>query len=371
MERAKKSKKARTSIIDFSHSRFGGRSRSKFMQRFSGQGYSNSLTSNFYKDRVSNPKSQGGNSGGSSMPNCIRYDKKHDAKCLAGMDGCFNFRKSSHNIRYCPLLATMGRDGRKSQPNDSGFGISKQNIFYAFQTRQDHKGAFLSSVTPYLAMRFGMGPEILSNPNHVSTPVEVFPDDLLGIPPKREIDFGIDLLQDTQPISIPTYHMTLIELTKLNDQLKDLLDMEFIRPSISPRGAPGLFIRKKHGSLRMCIKYRLLNKVFKHYLYMSIIVFIDDILIYSRSEDDHVEHLMIVLLIPKDHELYAKFSKSNVVADALSRLSMGSVSHVEDGATLSFVTPYVAMRFEICSEIISNPFHVSTFVGDSIVAKRV
>ena len=61
---------------------------------------------------------------------------------------------------------------------------------------------------------------------------EVFPKDLLGVPPEREIDFGIDLLPDTQPISIPPYKMALEELKELKEQLKDLLDKSFIRPSI-------------------------------------------------------------------------------------------------------------------------------------------
>ncbi|WMV41180.1 hypothetical protein MTR67_034565, partial [Solanum verrucosum] len=66
---------------------------------------------------------------------------------------------------------------------------------------------------------------------------EVFPNDLPGIPPEREIDFGIDLLLDTQPISIPPYRMAPRELKELIAQLKDLLDKGFIQPSISPWGA--------------------------------------------------------------------------------------------------------------------------------------
>ena len=79
--------------------------------------------------------------------------------------------------------------------------------------------------------------------------------------PEREIDFGIDLLQDSQPISIPLYRMSPAELKELKEQLKYLLDKGFIRPSISPWGAPVLFVKKKDGSLRMCIDYRQLNKV--------------------------------------------------------------------------------------------------------------
>ncbi|XP_070018788.1 uncharacterized protein [Nicotiana sylvestris] len=90
---------------------------------------------------------------------------------------------------------------------------------------------------------------------------EVFPDDLLGIPPDREIEFSIDTFPGTQPILIPPYRMAPAKLTELKKQLQDLLDKGFIRPSISPSGAPVLFVKKKDGSIRMCIDYRQLNKV--------------------------------------------------------------------------------------------------------------
>ncbi|KAH0776360.1 hypothetical protein KY290_007771 [Solanum tuberosum] len=216
---------------------------------------------------------------------------------------------------------------------------------------------------------------------------EVFPDDLPGVPPEREIDFGIEIIPDTRPISIPQYRIAPAELKELKEQLKDLLDKGFIQPSVSPWGAPVLFVRKKNGSLRMCIDYRqlnkvtiknkyplprihdlfdqlqgascfskidlrsgyhqlrvrecdirktafrtryghykflvmsfgltnapaafmdLMNRVFKPYLDMFVVVFIDFVLIYSRNKEDHASHLRIVLQTLKAKELYAKLSK--------------------------------------------------------------
>ncbi|WMV08788.1 hypothetical protein MTR67_002173 [Solanum verrucosum] len=132
---------------------------------------------------------------------------------------------------------------------------------------------------------------------------EVFPDDLPGVLPEREIDFGIDLLPDTQHISTLPYHMALEELKELKEQLEDLLNKGFIRPSISPWGAPVLFVQKKDGSLH------LMNGVFREYLDMFVIVFIDDLLIYSRSEDEHADHLRIVLQVLKDQQISEKFNK--------------------------------------------------------------
>ena len=215
----------------------------------------------------------------------------------------------------------------------------------------------------------------------------MFPEDLPGLPPMREIEFSIDLAPGTQPISIPPYRMALAELRELKVQLQELLDKGFIRPSVSPWGAPVLFVKKKDGTMRMCIDYRqlnkatiknkyplpriddlfdqlqgathfskidlrsgyhqlriktedisktafrtkyghfeflmmsfgltnapaafmdLMNRVFKPYLDHFVIVFIDDILVYSRSEVEHEYHLRVVLQTLRERKLYAKFSK--------------------------------------------------------------
>ena len=82
---------------------------------------------------------------------------------------------------------------------------------------------------------------------------DVFPSDLPGVPPDRDIDFAIDLEPGTKPISIPPYRMAPAELKELKDQLQDLLTKGFIFPSASPCGAPVLFVKKNDGAMRMCI----------------------------------------------------------------------------------------------------------------------
>ena len=89
---------------------------------------------------------------------------------------------------------------------------------------------------------------------------DVFPEELLGLPPEREIEFCIDVITGTDPISMPPYRMAPAKLKELNEQLKEFLEQGFIRPSTSPWGAPILFVKKKDGSLRLCIDYRQLNK---------------------------------------------------------------------------------------------------------------
>ncbi|GJQ92341.1 putative reverse transcriptase domain-containing protein [Tanacetum coccineum] len=90
---------------------------------------------------------------------------------------------------------------------------------------------------------------------------KVFPDDLSGLPPIRKIEFRIELIPGATPVAKPPYRLAPSELEELSGQLKELQDKGFIRPSLSPWGAPVLFVKKKNGSFRMCIDYRELNKL--------------------------------------------------------------------------------------------------------------
>ena len=91
--------------------------------------------------------------------------------------------------------------------------------------------------------------------------VREFLEDIAGLPPAREVEFTIDLILGTKPISIPSYRMAPVELRELKSQLEELLIKGFIRPSISPWEAPVIFVKNKDGSLRLCIDYRQLNRV--------------------------------------------------------------------------------------------------------------
>ncbi|GJZ54117.1 putative reverse transcriptase domain-containing protein [Tanacetum coccineum] len=216
---------------------------------------------------------------------------------------------------------------------------------------------------------------------------EVFPEDLPGLPPARPVEFQIDLIPGAAPVARAPYRLAPSEMKELSEQLQELSDKGFIRPSSSPWGAPVLFVKKKDGSFRMCIDYRelnkltvknrypllriddlfdqlqgssiyskidlrsgyhqlrvreqdipktafrtryghyefqvmpfgltnapavfmdLMNRVCKPYLDKFVIVFIDDILIYSKDEKEHEEHLKAILELLKKEKLYAKFSK--------------------------------------------------------------
>ncbi|GJQ92731.1 putative reverse transcriptase domain-containing protein [Tanacetum coccineum] len=113
---------------------------------------------------------------------------------------------------------------------------------------------------------------------------EVFFEDLSGIPPTRQVKFQIDLIPGAAPVARAPYRLAPSEMKELSDQLQELFDKGFIRPNLT-------------------------NRVCKPYLDKFVIVFIDDILIYSKSKQEHEKHLKLILEFLKKEQLYAKFSK--------------------------------------------------------------
>ncbi|GJY13169.1 hypothetical protein Tco_0382478, partial [Tanacetum coccineum] len=90
---------------------------------------------------------------------------------------------------------------------------------------------------------------------------EVFLEDLSGLPPARPVEFQIDLIPGAAPVARAPYRLASSEMKELSEQLYELSDKGFIRPSSSPWKAPVLFVKKKDGSFRMCIDYKELNKL--------------------------------------------------------------------------------------------------------------
>ena len=100
----------------------------------------------------------------------------------------------------------------------------------------------------------------LSDIPTISDYLDVFLEELSGLPPHREIEFAINVIQGATSASITPYRMASVELKELKLQFQELLEKGFIRPSVSPWGAPMLFVKKKDGTLWLCVDYRQLKK---------------------------------------------------------------------------------------------------------------
>ncbi|GJZ81031.1 putative reverse transcriptase domain-containing protein, partial [Tanacetum coccineum] len=275
---------------------------------------------------------------------------------------------------------------------------------------------------------------------------EVFPEELPGLPPPRQVEFRIDLIPGAAPVARAPYRLAPSEMKELSKQLQELLEKGFIRPSSSPWGAPVLFVKKKDGSFRICIDYRelnkltiknryplpriddlfdqlqgssvyskidlrsgyhqlrireedipitafrtrygyyefqvmpfgltnapavfmdLMNRVCKPYLDKFVIVFIDDILIYSKNKEEHGEHLKTILNLLRSEKLYAKFLKCDFWLDSVQFLG-----HVIDSSGVHKNKPYVwgddeeeafqTLKLKLCSApILSLPEGSEDFV---------
>ncbi|WVZ97890.1 LOW QUALITY PROTEIN: hypothetical protein U9M48_043393 [Paspalum notatum var. saurae] len=236
---------------------------------------------------------------------------------------------------------------------------------------------------------------------------DVFPDDMPGLPPDRVVEFGINLVPGTAPIAKAPYRMSGKEYDELKKQLDELLEKGLIRCSVSPWGAPVLFVKKKDGSMRLCIDYRglnavtlkskcplhqiddlldqlkgaryfskidlrsgyhqmkireedipktafvtryghheftvvssgltnapayfmnMMNLIFKEELDQFVVVFTDDILIYSKTREQHEKHLRAVLEKLRRNQLYGKFSKCKFWLEKITLLG-----HTTEGVSV-------------------------------------
>ncbi|GKB32408.1 putative reverse transcriptase domain-containing protein [Tanacetum coccineum] len=155
---------------------------------------------------------------------------------------------------------------------------------------------------------------------------EVFPEDLPGLPPTRQVEFQIDLVPGAAPVARAPYRLAPSEMKELSEQLKEsVADKGFIRPSyhqlrVREEDILKTAFRTRYGHYEFqvmpfgltnapAVFMDLMNRVCKPYLDKFVIVFIDDILIYSKNKEEHEEHLKQILELLKKEELYAKFSK--------------------------------------------------------------
>ncbi|GJY78058.1 putative reverse transcriptase domain-containing protein [Tanacetum coccineum] len=301
------------------------------------------------------------NKVGHLTKNCRNKGPATGSNLLPVTVTCHACREKGHYVNQCQKTTTNNAQGRAYMLRDRNAHQDPNVVIAQVKEKKSDE-------------------KILEDIPVVREFTEVFPEDLLGLPPVRQVEFQIDLILGTSPIAP-------LEIQELSNQLKELSDRGFTQPSTSPLGAPVLFVKKKDGSFRMCINYQklnkltvknryplpriddlfdqlqgssvhskidlrsgyhqlrvrdedipktdfrtryghyefqvmplgltnapavfmdLMNRMCKPYLDKFVIVFIDDILIYSRNKEEHANHLRIILELLKKKKLYAKFSK--------------------------------------------------------------
>nr|GEX09179.1 putative reverse transcriptase domain-containing protein [Tanacetum cinerariifolium] len=340
---------------------------------------------------------------GGTKPLCPKCNFHHDGPCGPK---CTNCKRTGHIARDCRIRAANTNKNNKNNYNN-------QRATTAYQGGNQNQAGNGNAV----ARAYGVGTEEGNPDANVVTGLGSF-DVIIGmdwlttyhavivcdekivrvpfgietliircLPPTRQVEFQIDLIPGAAPVARAPYRLAPSEMKDLSDQLQELSDKGFIRPSSSPWGAPVLFVKKKDGSFWMCIDYQelnrltvknryplsriddlfdqlrgssiyskidlrsgyhqlrvreedipettfrtryshyefqvmsfgltnapaifmdLMNRVCKPYLDKFVINFIDDILIYSKNEQEHEEHLKLVLELLKREKLYAKFLK--------------------------------------------------------------
>nr|GFA09924.1 putative reverse transcriptase domain-containing protein [Tanacetum cinerariifolium] len=312
---------------------------------------------NYHHDGPRAPKCRNCNKIGHSTRDCRSTANTNNANNQRGTgsgqkSGCYECGVQGHFKRECPKRKNNNNHGNQSGRNNA----SAREV----EDKSEKKRLEDVPIVRYF--------------------LEVFLEDLTGLPPIRQVEFQIDLVPGAAPVARAPYRLAPSEMKELAEQLKELSDKGFIRPSSSPWGAPVLFVKKKNGSFRICIDYRelnkltvknryplpriddlfdqlqgssvyfkidlrlgyhqlgvreedipktafktryghyefqvmpfglknapavfmdLMNRVCKPYLDKFVIVFIDDILIYSKDEKEHEEHLKAIQELLKKEE---------------------------------------------------------------------
>jgi hypothetical protein len=290
-----------------------------------------------------------------------------------------------------PTVTTAVRNSSESllQSSSSNCGSNRCDSPFAGLNDAFSRGHRVNSAELSAAIQFGPTASVESARRRALAAFrDVFPEELpAGLPPKREVDHRIELVPGSSPPSRPTIRLSAPEMDELKKQLAELVKSGFIQPSKSPFGAPILFVKKKDGTMRMCVDYRALNNItiknayplprieelfdrlqgarffskidlrsgyhqiridpqdvpktafrtryghfeflvlpfgltnapgtfmhlmhqtFREFLDDFVLVFLDDILIFSRTLEEHQRHVEKVLTKLRESKLYAKESK--------------------------------------------------------------
>ncbi|KAL4361753.1 hypothetical protein GQ457_04G020870 [Hibiscus cannabinus] len=304
------------------------------------------------------PRDQSVAGAGARLSPCDKCFRRDSVECWLAMGACLGCGSKDHKRRHCVRFVGESSGRVETMASGRGCGRVKGNEVIVFGENTKFLSRVVSALEAQRVMQSGgeaylayvMNPRIdgvrVQDIQIVYDFLEVLPEDLSGLPPDREVEFSIETYSGTNPVSIAPYRMAPKKLKELKEQHQELLDRGFIRPSVSPWGALVLFVKKNDGTMRMCIDYRsgyyqlkvkeahvlkttfrtryghyeflvmpfgltnapaaftdMMNRVFHEFLDQFVVVFINDILVFSRIEEEHDQHLRIMLQALKDNQL--------------------------------------------------------------------
>nr|GEU58691.1 putative reverse transcriptase domain-containing protein [Tanacetum cinerariifolium] len=299
-------------------------------------------------------------SGNTNVANAQR-DNRENPKG----NGCFECGTPGHSKRDCPKL--KNKDGRKVNAQGWVYAVGNAKKKRNASRDPDSNVVMGNSYDVELADGKIVGEDQSEGKQLKDVPIirdlpEVFPEYLPGLPSARPVEFQIDLIPGAAPVARAPYRLAPSEMKELSKQLQEISDKGFIRPSSSPWGAPVLFVKKKDGSFRIvyskidlrsgyhqlrvreqdipktafrtryghyefqvmpfgltnapAVFMDLMKRVCKPYLDKFVIVFIDGILIYSKNEKEHEEHLKAILeLLKKEKGIHVDPAKIEFIKD--------------------------------------------------------
>nr|GEZ68646.1 putative reverse transcriptase domain-containing protein [Tanacetum cinerariifolium] len=292
---------------------------------------------------------------GGTLPYCNRCKLHHEGQCTVKCHNwtnqrvvtCFECGAQGHYRKDCPNVKNQNRGNKARVPDakgkayvlgggDTNLGPNTvMDVSYAVELA-DRRTSETNTVTVKENKDKSKEKRLEDVPILRNFP-EVFPEDLTGLPLMRQVEFQIDIVPGAAPVARAPYRLAPSEMQELSTQLQELSDKGFIRPRSSvyskidlrsgyhqlrvrEEDIPKTAFRSRYGHYELqvmpfgltnapAVFMDLMNQVCKPFWDKFIIVFIDDILIYSRNKVEHEGHLKQILELLKKEELYAKFSK--------------------------------------------------------------
>nr|GEW70586.1 putative reverse transcriptase domain-containing protein [Tanacetum cinerariifolium] len=210
------------------------------------------------------------------LPLCTKCNYHHTRQCAPKCRQC---KRYGHTTTYCQVNTNNNNNNRNKKAGACYECGNTRHIKKNCPKLKNHENGNRNGVAQGRSYALG-GRDVSPDTNVITgtfllnnhyakimfdteTLLKFFPEDLLGIPPTRQVEFQIDFVSGATPVAWAPYRLAPSEMKELVEQLQELSDKGFIRPISSPWGAPVLFVKKKDGSFRMCIDDRELNKLTK------------------------------------------------------------------------------------------------------------